>query len=259
MEIPLAILAIVFIFGTCIGSFLNVCIHRIPLDKSIIHPGSACPGCGRAIRFYENIPLFSYLALGGKCRGCKNPISLRYPLVELITGLVATGTALKFGLNLEALFIFTFIATLLTISAIDIDHQIIPDCISLPGIILFATSPFFILDMTFKDTVIGILSGGGSLYMVALIYFLLRKEEGMGGGDIKLLAMIGAALGWQGVLFTIFIGSLSGTLAGILIMAADKITNIRLKIPFGPFLSGGAVLYLFYGTPLINWYFSIIQ
>jgi len=258
MEIPFAIQAIVFIFGTCIGSFLNVCIYRVPLGKSIIYPGSACPGCGHVIRFYENIPIISYLALRGRCSGCKVPISLRYPAVELITGAAALFTTLKFGIGLESLFIFTFLSTLLAVSAIDIDHQIIPDTISLPGIVIFATAPFFIPEMTIKDTLMGIISGGGSLYMVAFLYLLLRKEEGMGGGDIKLLAMIGGAIGWKGVLFTIFAGSLVGTLAGIIIMVCNRMGDIKLKIPFGPFLSLGALLYIFWGTPLIDWYFGII-
>ncbi len=247
---------VVFLFGSCIGSFLNVCIYRIPENISIVFPGSSCPSCKTAIPFYLNIPILSYLFLKGKCKFCNNKISARYPLVEALTGIFALLLFLKFGLIPALLYWFIFISVLITISFIDFDHQIIPDIISLPGIVIFASSFYFFPEMTIKDTILGILIGGGSLYAVAFLYSLLKKQEGMGGGDIKLLAMIGAATGMKGVIFTIFTGSLLGTIFGILLMVHTKIKDTKLKIPFGPFLSAGAILYIFYGEQLIQWYMN---
>lgn len=255
---PLFLFASIFILGASIGSFLNVCIYRIPNNKSIVFPGSSCPFCKTKIPVHLNIPILSYLFLKGKCKFCSSKISLRYPVVEALTGFFAMAVVLKFSLSAQALFWFIFIAVLITISFVDMDHQIIPDIISLPGIVIFASSSFFIPEITFTDTCTGILAGGGTLYTVALLYYLIRKEEGMGGGDIKLLAMIGAATGWKGVLFTIFAGSLLGTIAGIMIMILTKIADSKLRIPFGPYLSAGAVIYIFFGKELTQWYFGII-
>lgn len=251
--------ATIFIFGACIGSFLNVCIYRIPENLSIVTPGSFCPSCHKSIPFYCNIPILSYIFLKGKCKFCQNPISMRYPLIEILTGAFALVLFHKFGLGTAMGYYFVFISVLIIISFIDMDHQIIPDILSLPGILIFASSFYFLPQMTFTDTLLGILAGGGSLYAVALVYYLLKKQEGMGGGDIKLLAMIGAATGIKGVFFTIFVGSLFGTFFGILIMIYTKIANSKLKIPFGPFLSLGAILYIFFGKQLIQWYLSILS
>lgn len=248
----------VFTFGICIGSFLNVCIYRIPAGMSIVTPGSTCPKCSTKIAFYCNIPIFSYLALKGRCKYCKTPISIRYPIVESITGIVALLLLQKFGLNTQMVFWFVFICTLIVISFIDFDHQIIPDFISLPGIIIFASSLFFVPEMTIKQVLLGILFGGGSLTLVAVLYYLLRKQEGMGGGDIKLLAMIGSAIGPKGVFFTIFCGSLVGTIVGFSMILITRKSGLKLKIPFGPYLSLGAVLYIFYGEPIISWYLGLI-
>ena len=245
----------VFIFGACIGSFLNVCIFRIPENKSIVTPGSFCPNCHKGIPFYCNIPLLSYLFLMGRCKFCKVPISLRYPLIEALTGILGLFLFYKFGLTPAMGYWFVFTSVLITISFIDIDHQIIPDIISLPGIIIFASSFYFLPEMAIKDTILGIIAGGGTLYAVALFYYYLRKQEGMGGGDIKLLAMIGAATGIKGVFFTIFAGSLFGTIFGISTMLYTKIADTKnLRIPFGPFLSLGTILYIFFGNQLIQWY-----
>jgi leader peptidase (prepilin peptidase)/N-methyltransferase len=249
---------VVFTFGACIGSFLNVCIYRIPEKLSIVLPGSFCPNCNTPLPFYCNIPIFSYLALAGKCKFCKHPISLRYPLVEMLTGIFALFVFCRFGPTPAAGFWFAFISVLIVISLIDMDHQIIPDILSLPGILIFASSFVFLPEMRFTDTLLGILAGGGSLYVVALMYYALRKQEGMGGGDIKLLAMIGAATGIKGVLFTVFAGSVLGTLAGLFIMAYMKTRASGLKIPFGPFLSFGAIVYIFFGSRLIQWYMMML-
>ena len=246
----------VVIFGLCVGSFLNVCIYRIPAEKSIVFPGSACPTCHSAIRFYDNIPLFSYLHLGGKCRQCQTPISLRYPMIELLAGALSLGLYLKFGLSIETLVYFIFICVLIVITFIDVDHRIIPDRITLPGIFVFFSAAFAIPSLSWMDSLLGVAIGGGSLFMVAVVYHLLTRKEGMGGGDIKLLAMIGALVGWKGVFFTIFVSSAVGTLAGLLIMVATR-QNLKLAVPFGPFLSIGAVTYIFFGPQLILWYFQL--
>ncbi len=255
---PFLIILFVLFFGLCIGSFLNVCIYRLPIEKSIVNPPSSCPECGYLIRFYDNIPIISYLLLGGKCRQCKTPISMRYPVVELLTGLMAVAALFKFGFTFSALIHFIFIAALIVITFIDIDHQIIPDIISLPGIIIFFLCSFAIPQVSVKDSLIGILAGGGILYAIAVGYALLKKAEGMGGGDIKLLAMIGALLGWQGVLFTVFISSAFGTFVGVIVMLKTK-KGMKLAIPFGPFLAIGAILYIFFGHRIILWYLGIMR
>ena len=158
----------VFIFGLCIGSFLNVCIYRLPESKSIVQPRSMCPHCGTPIRFYDNIPILSYILLKGKCRHCSTPIALRYPVVELISGAFALGVYLKYGIRLEALIYYALIATLIVITFIDIDHQIIPDVVTLPGIPVFFAASFALRQITFVDSILGILVGGGSLFLVCV-------------------------------------------------------------------------------------------
>jgi leader peptidase (prepilin peptidase)/N-methyltransferase len=248
----------VFIFGLCIGSFLNVCIFRLPASQSIARPRSRCPECGNFIASYDNIPVFSYLLLKGRCRQCGIKIGLRYPTVELLGGLFALAVFLKFGLSAESLIYFAFISCLLVATFIDLDHRIIPDVITLPGIPFFFAASFALPDMTYKTALTGILIGGGSLFLVAWIYNLLTKKEGMGGGDIKLLAMMGALIGWKGVLFTIFVSSLVGTLSGLAVMLQSR-KGMKLAVPFGPFLAIGGITYIFFGTRLINWYFNLLR
>ena len=250
---PLQVVLIVFVFGMCVGSFLNVCIHRIPESKSIVYPGSMCPRCGAKIRFYDNIPLLSYVLLRGRCRNCRTSISVRYPLVELLCGTLAVCVWVKYGLSAEAAVVFGFIAVLVIITFIDIDHRIIPDVISLPGIAVFFLAALLIPSVSWVDSLIGILLGGGSLYLVGWLYHQITGKVGMGGGDVKLLAMIGAMIGWQGVLFTIFVSSAAGTIVGLTIMLIKR-QNMKLAVPFGPFLAFGAVAYLFYGPQVIQWY-----
>jgi len=233
-DMPYIIEIITFIYGLCIGSFLNVCIHRLPLSKSIVKPGSMCPNCETFIRFYDNIPVFSYIWLKGRCRKCNTPISFRYVMVEILTGICALCVLLKFGLSLEGFVYFVFIAALIAVIYIDIDHRIIPNVITLPGIPIFFVASLAVQAVTLKESILGIIIGGGSLYLVALTYRLLTGKEGMGGGDIKLLAMFGALIGWKGVLFTIFVSSAIGTIAGLTVMLVTK-KNMKLAIPFGPF------------------------
>jgi len=247
---------IIFALGCCIGSFLNVCIYRLPQGLSIVSPRSFCPQCRASVRGYDNIPLISYLLLRGKCRSCGAKISWRYPLVEALTGALAVALYLKFGLTLGFFAFFAFTAALLVITFIDLNHRIIPDVISLPGIGIGFLLSFFLPNPSVTESLIGLLAGGGSLYLVAVGYQALTKREGMGGGDVKLLAMIGAWLGWKAVLFTIFFASLTGTLIGGGAMVVQR-QGRHYAIPFGPFLAFAALAYLFFGPQLIDWYLSL--
>ena len=258
MPNTMPITALAFVFGACIGSFLNVCIYRIPAGLSIVRPPSSCPACKTEIAFYDNIPILGWLLLMGKCRSCKAPIAIRYPLVELVTGILAAACSISFGPTLQTLAAFAFIATLIVVAFIDLDHRIIPDTISLPGIPIFFLAAFAMPDVTWQARAWGILAGGGSLFAVAWGYQLMTGREGMGGGDIKLLAMIGGFIGWQGILFTLFSASAIGTLAGLLAMARSG-KGMQLAIPFGPFLSLGAVIYLFFGHTIIYWYANLLR
>lgn len=247
-----------FAMGLCIGSFLNVCIYRLPASKSIVHPRSMCSNCGTPIAAYDNIPILSYILLKGRCRHCRTGISIRYPLVELLGGLLALAAYLKFGLTIEALIYYVFFAALVVVTFIDLDHRIIPDIITLPGIPIFFAAGFALPNISYSESLLGILIGGGSLFLVAWTYTLITKKEGMGGGDIKLLAMIGAIVGWKGVLFTIFVASLVGTLAGLIVMLQSR-KGMKLAVPFGPFLSIGGITYIFFGSSLITWYFNLLN
>jgi leader peptidase (prepilin peptidase) / N-methyltransferase len=244
------------VLGAMIGSFLNVCICRLPNEESIVFPGSRCPQCRKPIRFYDNIPLLSYLLLRGKCRHCGAPISIQYPLVEGITGLSSLFLFIRFGPSLSYLVYFAFVGALIAITVIDLYHQIIPDVISLPGIVVGLLASLIVPQITFLNSLIGVLLGGGSLFLVATVYHWLFKREGMGGGDVKLLAMIGAFLGWKAVILTIFLSSFIGSVTGIILILI-KGKDFKYAIPFGPFLSAGAVISLFYGESLIRWYFYL--
>lgn len=253
-----AIVFITFLFGLCIGSFLNVCIYRLPASKTITDPPrSICPSCNRQIRYYDNIPVLSYLWLKGRCRHCGTRIPFRYVVVELMTGIVAVGILFHFGLTLEGLIYFVFISSLIVMTFIDIDHRIIPDVITLPGILIGLIASFALPTMGFKDAIIGMLVGGGSLWVVAWVYYLLTRKDGMGGGDIKLLAMMGTIIGLKGVIFTIFISSAVGTLVGVTLMII-KGKNMKFAVPFGPFLSIGAITYIFFGHEIIRAYFNLL-
>ncbi|GAQ94942.1 leader peptidase [Thermodesulfovibrio aggregans] len=243
---------LIFILGLVIGSFLNVCIYRIPRKLSIIKPSSFCPSCGNSIKWWHNIPVLSFVILKGKCAYCGAKISLRYPVVEILNGIFYVLAYLNFGLTISLPFVLIFISALIVISFIDFDFQIIPDEISIPLIflgIILSLLPHNSINLAYdiKDSLIGIVIGGGSLLIVSLI-----TRGGMGGGDIKLNAAVGAFLGWKAALLTIFIGSLAGSIVGIVIL---KKTGNR-KIPFGPFLSLGACVCLFFGESLLNWYFG---
>ena len=240
--------------GAAVGSFLNVLICRIPEGKSIVYPSSHCPKCSHPIRFYDNIPLISYLVLRGRCRDCREKISLRYPLVEALTALMSFLLFWKFGLSTKYLFSFIFTAALIVITFIDLDLQIIPDVITLPGIPLFFLAAVFFMDVKVMEALLGILIGGGCLFAIAFLYELITKREGMGGGDIKLLAMMGAFLGWKSLFFILFASSLLGAVVGISTMIT-KGKDMKYAVPFGPFLSAAAVAYLFVGVDVMEYFF----
>ncbi|WP_353683288.1 prepilin peptidase [Thermodesulfovibrio sp. 3907-1M] len=243
---------LIFIVGLVVGSFLNVCIYRIPRKLSIIKPASCCPSCGNSIKPWHNIPVLSFFLLKGKCAYCGAKISLRYPVVELLNGILYVLAYINFAFPLLP-FVLIFISSLIVISFIDFDFQIIPDQISIPLIFLgfilsFLPNNSSYLAQGIKDSLLGVFVGGGSLLIVSII-----SKGGMGGGDVKLNAAVGAFLGWKSALLTIFIGSLAGSIVGIVIL---KKTGNR-KIPFGPFLSLGALICLFFGQRLLNWYYLI--
>ena len=217
---------IVFLFGATLGSFLNVVIHRLPQSESIVKPRSRCPACEHEIRWYDNIPILSFFLLGRKCRDCGQPISFRYPLVEALTAGLALVLWMKFGLSKELVVHFGFTGMLIAITFIDIDHRIIPNEISLPGILIgFACS--FLWEGFWVDSLIGLLVGGGGLLLLSMLYSLIRGREGMGMGDVKLLAMLGAWLGWQCLIFVLLFASIQG----VLLAAILWIGGVKLKPP----------------------------
>ena len=258
MILPVAI----FIFGALVGSFLNVCIGRIPNGESVVVPPSHCPKCKTPIAFYDNIPLLSYLFLGARCRSCHERIAARYFVVELLMALLSLALFGWFGFTFSFFVSFVFVATLIVISFIDLDVRIVPDVISLPGIVIgliFSTAGYFFFRDGFgvipspASSVMGILIGGGFLLATAWAYEKFTGVEGMGGGDIKLLAMIGAFLGWPSIPITLFIASLLGSVVGITCMLLTG-AGRRLALPFAPFLCTGALLYLFFGNEIIELY-----
>jgi leader peptidase (prepilin peptidase)/N-methyltransferase len=240
------------LFGLLIGSFLNVVIHRLPRGQSLVSPPSTCPGCGSRIRPIDNVPVLSWLLLGGKCHTCGAPISVQYPLVELVTGglflLVAWTTPMGFLLAARLL----LVVILIVLFGIDLHHQILPNVITLPGIAIG-----FLFSLVgppgWMSSLIGIALGGGILYTIAGVYYLVRREEGLGMGDVKMLAMIGAFLGWKAVLVTLILSSFAGALVGLGIIAFTK-GSMRLALPFGTFLSLGALAAMLVGDPLVTWY-----
>lgn len=250
------------LFGLMVGSFLNVVIHRMPLEQSIVKPRSHCPKCKHPIHWYDNIPLLSYLILKGKCRQCHETISPRYLVVEMAAGLVSLQTLLFF--NRSLLFYFAYfcflLAPLLAIIFIDLKHRIIPDSLSLPGVVIGVAVHYWKAPpgwemRTLLDSVIGIVMGGGFLFLVAFVYEKIKKKEGLGGGDIKLAAMLGAFFGWQPVLMILLVASVLGSLIGLLVVTVKK--NWQYALPFGPFLAISAYIQLFWGEGLLGWYLGL--
>jgi leader peptidase (prepilin peptidase)/N-methyltransferase len=243
-------------FGLIVGSFLNVCMHRLPLRESVVWPASRCPHCRTDLKPYDNIPVLSYVLLGGRCRACREPISLQYPIVELLTAVIFLGTFLLF----EPPVLFQrllFASAMIVLFVIDLEHRILPDVITLPGVVLGFLFSFF-MPPGWRDSAIGIVAGGGSLWLMGEAYFRLRHEEGMGFGDVKMLAMIGAFLGWKLMLLTLIISSLLGSIIGVGMIALKR-GDMKYALPFGTFLAVGALVAAVAGDTIVNWYASFYQ
>jgi leader peptidase (prepilin peptidase)/N-methyltransferase len=267
-----------FLLGLVIGSFLNVCILRIPADKSIVMPASSCPKCGKAIAPYDNIPVLSWLFLGGKCRNCKTKISPMYPAVELLTGLLFLACVLVFGPTVDALKWAVFSALLVVLTITDLRERILPDEVnffglgagllfsfftkSLDGTALWLANRWFDFPppevaLSFADAALGAIAGSGLLWLVAEGYFRIRGREGMGLGDVKMMAAVGAFLGLKRTLLTVLMGSLLGSVIGILLISITK-KGRDYELPFGTFLGAGALLVVFFGTSALHWYESFL-
>lgn len=243
------------ILGLLLGSFANVVIVRLPQGESVVRPRSRCRSCQNFVRWFDNIPVISWFILKGKCRNCSELISWKYPIVEALMGVLFACIFYYFSwqwFTLEVL-IFTFCVTVA--SFIDFDHYILPNSLTLSGIIICLVGAALNPDRSFFEALCGFIMGGGSLWLVAYIYYAWKKVEAMGGGDIKLLAWIGALLGWKGVPFVILSASLSGALVGVIVSLKTK-KGLQARIPFGPYLAMGALLYLFWGEYLSDWYWS---
>jgi leader peptidase (prepilin peptidase)/N-methyltransferase len=245
-----------FLFGALIGSFLNVCVYRLPRGQSIVWPSSYCPGCGSQIAPYDNVPVLSYLCLGGRCRTCQQSIPLRYPLIELLNGLGYVMILWQFGFTPVAVAYAVLFSSLVTVTWIDLSHQIIPDVITLPGIILGLVAGSTVLPTGLVNSIAGVAVGGGLLWILALASPYIFGKEGMGGGDIKLMAMVGAFLGWKPTLLTIMVGAMVGSAVGLGLILLHVIRRDDY-VPFGPFLAIGAVFSLFFHREVFNWYVSL--
>jgi leader peptidase (prepilin peptidase)/N-methyltransferase len=245
-------LAIVLLLGLAIGSFLNVVIHRLPRGESLISPGSKCPSCGYALRPLDNIPVVSYLMLRGRCRACRIRITARYPLVEIATAALFVLHYVVFGWTPLLAVRLLFASALIALFAIDLEHHLLPDALTLPGIVLGLLAALF-LPPGFRDAVIGMVVGGGVLWLIGEAYYRYSGEEGMGGGDVKMLAMIGAFLGWQLVIVTLVFSSIAGSLTGLLLIVTRK-GGLKYALPYGTFLAIAAVVASLYGTHLVAWY-----
>lgn len=249
---------VVLLFGAVIGSFLNVCIYRLPREESVAWPASHCPSCGQAIAAYDNIPVISYLILRGRCRACRAAISVRYPLVEAVNAIAYVIVFWMFGFTATACVYASLVSALIVVTGTDLYHYMIPDVVTLPGIVIGLLCAVLILPVGIVDSLLGVLVGGGSLWFLAWVSPYIFGKEGMGGGDIKLMAMVGSFIGWQPTLLAIMIGSLLGSVIGGGLMVA-RIMRREQYIPFGPFLAIGAVLALLFHQPLFEWYWSLID
>ena len=248
---------LVGLLGLVVGSFLNVCIYRLPRRISVVFPPSRCPACGQGIRWYHNVPVLGWLVLAGRCASCGAPISPRYPMVEAITGAVFLAHFLVIGPEPLLPVRLVFAASLIVLFAIDLEHQILPDAITLPGIVLgFLAS--FVLPPGWVSSGIGILIGGGLPWALAEAYYRIRGVEGLGFGDVKMLAMIGAVLGWPLMLLTLMGASMCGALVGGTLIALGR-GDAQLKLPFGTFLAVAAMLAGLFGQPVVEWYAGILR
>ena len=248
---PWLLPAVAAAYGLVLGSFLNVVIHRVPREMSLVRPRSHCPHCGAPVRWYDNVPLLSYLALGGRCRGCRAPISPRYPLVELACGALLAACVARFGVTVSAAAAVVLVLLLLPLAAIDLEHHLLPDVLTLPGIaagLAFAAAGAL---APLRDAVIGAAVGAAVPYLVIVAYRVARGAEGMGLGDVKLLAMVGAFLGWRGALLTLGLGSCAGAVVGIALLATGR-GRRDTELPFGVFLALAALAVLFFAPALLR-------
>ncbi|HEY7129118.1 MAG TPA: A24 family peptidase [Nitrospira sp.] len=245
-------------FGALVGSFLNVCIYRLPRGESILWPGSHCPACAATIAWYDNIPLLGYLSLFGRCRSCRSAIPIRYPVVEAANAVGYVIILAAFGLTWTAVLYCILFSALLVVTGTDLTHKIIPNVVTVPGILVGLLGAATVLPTGLVNALLGIVVGGGILWTLAWASPYLFGKEGMGGGDIKLLAMIGAFLGWKPALLTIMIGSLSGSVIGVSLIGFGVMKRDEY-IPFGPFLVLGALVSMFFAQPLLNWYQTLLS
>jgi leader peptidase (prepilin peptidase)/N-methyltransferase len=245
-----------FVLGAIFGSFGNVIIYRLPKGESVVLPGSHCQKCGKPVAWYDNIPIISWLVLRGKCRHCSEKFSIRYMIVEIVMGLCFALVFHFVGWKWLLLEYLIFIFGLVVCSFIDLDHYILPDVFTLSGIVIGLVGAALNPERSFYESLGGVLMGGGFLWLTAYLYYLFTKVEGMGGGDIKLIAWIGAVLGWQAVPFVIIISALTGSVVG-LVMSRKQKKGLKAVIPYGPFLAAGALLYIFGLKELASWYISL--
>ena len=238
--------------GLCVGSFLNVCIYRLPLRQSLMYPRSRCTSCRRQLTWLDNIPVLSWVALRGRCRTCRAAVSVMYPIVEIVTAAVFVSGYLLYGVTALGAVRIAFACALIVLFVIDLQHRILPNVITLPGIVIGFACSFF-LPPGWRDSLIGIAIGGGTLFLIAEAYYRLRHIEGLGMGDVKLLGMIGAFLGWKLVLLTLIVASFAGSLVGVALIASGR-GNMKLALPFGTFLAVGAVFAATWGDPIVEWY-----
>lgn len=282
LQVPLTFAAVFLgILGAIIGSFLNVVIHRLPREEAISLPRSACPQCGALIRAYDNIPIISFLILAGRCRSCRTPISIRYPIVEALTALLFVAVTLHDGTSFALPFDLVFGAAIITLIFIDTEHMLLPNAITYPGIVFALVArlaiPYLVGPPHFDDlpslmngllngrpvwqvslagSAIGALTGGGSLWLMGFVWEKLRGVEAMGLGDVKMMVMVGAYLGWRLTVLTILVAVLSGSLVGIAMIVRQGRKNLQLMLPFGIFLGIGAIGSLLAGTAIVSWYGS---
>ncbi len=235
------------LLGLVLGSFYNVCIHRYLTGQSVVLPASHCPRCGHGLAWWENVPLVSYVLLRGRCRGCKKPISPRYPLVEAVSGLWALLLAVQFGLSWEWLVYMVAGGLLIVVSFIDFAEFILPDVFTLPGAAVAFVGMTLLVGMPWQNSLLGAVIGAGFFWFLQQGYYLIRRVEGLGTGDIKLMLMLGALVGWQGLPVMIFLAAFTALAASLGYMAKNAHQGMRTRIPFGPFLSLGAMLQILYG------------
>jgi leader peptidase (prepilin peptidase)/N-methyltransferase len=238
--------------GLLVGSFLNVCIHRVPLRTSIVHPGSRCPSCGYELQWFDNVPVVSYVLLGGRCRRCAARISLRYPVVELITMGVFVLHAAVFGLDLLLIPRLLFACAMIVLFGIDLEHHLLPNVITLPGIVIGFLFSLF-LPPGALSSAIGLVVGGGVLWVIGEAYYRYAGQEGMGGGDVKMLAMIGAFLGWKLVLVTLVLSSIVGAIVGLLVIVVKR-GGLKYALPYGTFLALAGLVASLFGDRIVDWY-----